>query len=421
MSTLLLITHQYPMAQGDGCFVQNELPTLARHYDRVWLCPLQNLPAVPRLPLPANVTLLPGPRLNNRVSLVWRGLFNRSALAPCWQLWQADRRHIRHLSHLKTFVLACLQGRALAAALPGCLKQGANGSVDVYAYWGAGAAYALPWLARLPLRQYIRLHGFDLYPERQQGYLPFRQALYARADGLLAISEHGQQCLRRQLAVWNLNPAKIMLNKLGTLPPPPRSETVRPDPEHIILVSCSSVIGLKRVALIYAAIADFARRHAGSGTVYWHHFGGGPLLSPLQAQVAADCPANLQVHLHGQTPQPDILAFYRQQPVAALLNLSSSEGIPVSIMEAISCDIPVLATDVGGTAEIVGHRQRTGRLVAADSPAPAVADALQQLLAERHHLQPAAFWRAEHHAETNAQRLAQHCLHRPPKPEHDTR
>ena len=35
------------------------------------------------------------------------------------------------------------------------------------------------------------------------------------------------------------------------------------------------------------------------------------------------------------------------------LNVSESEGIPVSIMEAISAGIPVIATDVGGTSEIV--------------------------------------------------------------------
>ena len=35
------------------------------------------------------------------------------------------------------------------------------------------------------------------------------------------------------------------------------------------------------------------------------------------------------------------------------INLSSSEGIPVSIMEAQSFGIPVIATNVGGSGEIV--------------------------------------------------------------------
>ena len=35
------------------------------------------------------------------------------------------------------------------------------------------------------------------------------------------------------------------------------------------------------------------------------------------------------------------------------INCSESEGIPVSIMEALSFGIPVIATNVGGTSEVV--------------------------------------------------------------------
>ena len=46
------------------------------------------------------------------------------------------------------------------------------------------------------------------------------------------------------------------------------------------------------------------------------------------------------------------------------INLSSSEGIPVSIMEALSAGIPVVATNVGGTSEAVNSL--TGFLIPAD-------------------------------------------------------
>ena len=37
------------------------------------------------------------------------------------------------------------------------------------------------------------------------------------------------------------------------------------------------------------------------------------------------------------------------------INLSTTEGLPVSIMEAMSYGIPVIATNVGGTSEIVDN------------------------------------------------------------------
>ncbi|MCP2041242.1 glycosyltransferase involved in cell wall biosynthesis [Neisseria sp. HSC-16F19] len=409
MSTLLLLTHQYPMRAGDGHFVKNELPTLAQYYKRVIVCPLQSRPDTEHWPLPANTTVLPGPKLNTPAAILWRGLLNRASWRTVWQLWRQDRAAIRKPVHLKNFILACLQGRALAAAVYPHLQ--ADPDTDIYAFWGAGAAYALPWLAHLPHPHYMRLHGFDLYETRQQGYIPFRQPVFARARALIAISAHGQRHLQQRLQACRLDPHKAVLNKLGTLPPPAVPRAPAAD-GTLILVSCSSVIALKRVALIYAVVADFARRHAADQTLHWHHFGDGPLLPELRA-ACQDAPPNLQVHLAGQCDNKAIVDFYTRHPVAALLNLSSSEGIPVSIMEALSCGIPVLATDVGGTAEIVGSALGSGRLVDADSSVHDMADALTDLLADARTLRPAAFWQTHHHAVNNAHQLAGHILHRP--------
>lgn len=55
---------------------------------------------------------------------------------------------------------------------------------------------------------------------------------------------------------------------------------------------------------------------------------------------------------------------YSEHPVDVFINLSTNEGVPVSIMEAISFDIPIVATDVGGTSEIV--TDETGILVSSN-------------------------------------------------------
>ena len=66
-----------------------------------------------------------------------------------------------------------------------------------------------------------------------------------------------------------------------------------------------------------------------------------------------------------------ILDFYAEQFVDLFINLSDSEGIPVSIMEALSAGIPVLATNVGGTGECVG--QENGFLVEKITPVEEIA------------------------------------------------
>jgi colanic acid/amylovoran biosynthesis glycosyltransferase len=57
----------------------------------------------------------------------------------------------------------------------------------------------------------------------------------------------------------------------------------------------------------------------------------------------------------GTRGNEEILAYYHSNDISAFVNVSSSEGIPVSIMEACSFGLPVIATAVGGTPEIVFH------------------------------------------------------------------
>ena len=55
----------------------------------------------------------------------------------------------------------------------------------------------------------------------------------------------------------------------------------------------------------------------------------------------------------GAIQNVEVYKYYNEHCADLFINVSSSEGLPVSIMEAISFGIPVIATDVGGTGEIV--------------------------------------------------------------------
>ena len=57
--------------------------------------------------------------------------------------------------------------------------------------------------------------------------------------------------------------------------------------------------------------------------------------------------------------------YYKNESINLFVNTSSSEGLPVSIMEACSFGIPIIATDVGGTSEIV-IENKTGMLLDVD-------------------------------------------------------
>jgi glycosyltransferase involved in cell wall biosynthesis len=76
----------------------------------------------------------------------------------------------------------------------------------------------------------------------------------------------------------------------------------------------------------------------------------------------------------GHTAEPE--RFLRR--VDLFVNASTVEGMPNAVLEAMSSGLPVVATAVGGTCEVVAEGE-TGRLVPARDPA-ALADALADLL-----------------------------------------
>jgi glycosyltransferase involved in cell wall biosynthesis len=103
--------------------------------------------------------------------------------------------------------------------------------------------------------------------------------------------------------------------------------------------------------------------------------GEGTLASQLQAQATASPVAD---HLHLVGPQREIEQLY------AMLNLfvSSSlwEGLPTVLLEAMAAGVPVVATKVSGSTELVQDGV-TGRLVSPDN-ASALSQAIVAALSE---------------------------------------
>ncbi len=72
------------------------------------------------------------------------------------------------------------------------------------------------------------------------------------------------------------------------------------------------------------------------------------------------------------------MKFYQKNPADVFINVSSTEGTPVSVMEAASCGIPIIATSVGGNPEIVS--ERNGILLNPDLTADEIAKAILTVL-----------------------------------------
>lgn len=194
-----------------------------------------------------------------------------------------------------------------------------------------------------------RAHGYDVYScQSPVGFNVLQAELVDSLTLLLGVSQNGVDYLRQ---LYPTRAARIQLGRLGTDGP---GFVNRGSSDGVFrLLSCSLVVPLKRVLLIAAAL-DYLRRSSPNLRFEWTHIGDGPEFHRLRAALAANPSLGARVTLLGQRPHDAVQRFYAENPVDLFLNVSTSEGLPVTLMEAASHGVPLMATNAGGSAEIVG-------------------------------------------------------------------
>lgn len=240
-------------------------------------------------------------------------------------------------------------------------------SAVIYGTWLYIPAYAAVRLnSKLSGRYYSvsRAHGFDVYRERHAtGYIPFQKQLFYALNEISAISDNGKNYLVNEYG----SKSKVSVNRLGA------TDRKKTNPssgrETFKLVSCSRVIPLKRLHRLADALKLIDNR-----SIHWTHIGDGEDFEKLKEHLK-NLPDNITVELLGRIPNEKVYDIYGEQPFHAFVNISETEGAPVSIMEAMSFGIPAIATAVGGTPELVDDNEN-GVLLDADFTDEQLVDAI---------------------------------------------
>lgn len=264
-------------------------------------------------------------------------------------------------------------------------------------------ALATVWLKDLYLcaRVISRAHRYDLYAQQNRvHYLPFRRLLLSRLSAILPCSKDGKKYID---STWPGFESKVSTSYLGTRDMPNKSEENSETP--LRLVFCSRVVEVKRVPLLAKAISLLDREGL---CVEWTHFGDGPQID--EAKAACSNLKDSTVRFEGSVPNNMLLNEYGSRHFDLLINVSTSEGLPLSIMEACGCGIPVIATDVGGIREIVIEGVN-GFLLSGDCAVEDVASAIVRFNSldegENHRMRRAsrAIWEKRFRIETNVKGL----------------
>lgn len=225
----------------------------------------------------------------------------------------------------------------------------------IYTYWNNEVTYALQSLKkRYNFKLVSRIHGFDLYEERRyNSYMPLKRLFTKNIDRVFTVTESAINYLRKTYGFKYdiLEVSRIGVNDYNIICKPSKSDM-------FIIVSCSFLVNVKRVDKIIDAISILSKKFP-LITFKWNHIGSGPLESKLKqyANEKLYDIKNVEYNFLGYLENKEVYDFYNNNPVDVFVNVSESEGVPVSIMEAMSCHIPIIAPNVGGVSDMIEHEK----------------------------------------------------------------
>ena len=367
---IALLTHTFPEQTGEFAFLAPETSRLAKVFDVV-LIPSQ-VPRGDLWPLPPGVSLQSGlSEYRTRWSVRLASLFRALAFPSTYREMLAFG-----WTGLSPRVAATVVVRSsrIMSARQWFRRYLSRTDVDVvYSWWADGFGYGMARAASdLGIHSVARAHGYEVFDEQDRlGRIPFQRETVASFDLVFPVSQAGAAVLSHKFPA---SAERIHVRYLGVEPSP--GDGCRSIDGVFRVLSCSSCIEVKRVELLALAILELAREHPHL-KFQWTHIGDGPTLQRVHDLLRSSPHVYERCSFPGTLPSSTVREWMAERPFDVFLNVSSSEGLPVTLMEAASSGIPLVATDVGGSSEIV--RDQVGYLLPRDPTPRQIAKVIYEL------------------------------------------
>jgi len=408
---VILFTHSYPYDVAvEQTFLDPEIEVLSRNFDQIIIVP--EIAEGNRASLPGNVEVATSlatfensfaAKLRYSFKALLSSLFSQELRNHPSLIYQPDLLKLL-LLYLKKAVKIQLWFNEFMVQ-----RRLEQSDTVLYTYWlgycSTGLSLAKNTYNKIKLVS--RTHRSDLYEnEMNAAYIPCRGQTLEKLDGLFPDSNAGREYIVERYPWFT---PRCELSRMGVCDP--GFVTKRSTDGISRIVSCSFLIPRKRIDLLLSGIEMTARMHPDK-IFEWNHIGDGPLRKMIEDRATEILPQNVTFHVRGYLPPHKMMTFYKDNPIDVFVNVSDSEGTPVSLMEAASCCIPIIATAVGGNVEIVSDKN--GVLLEGDPSSKQVAHAILHILknpsvADQMRKESYYVWRRKYHASQNYQNFA-NCL-----------
>ena len=416
---LILLTNIYPYGYGES-FLETELFFVSKSFEKIILLPFRKSSHIRHLP--KNVEVCDILSKDKKIIFFLKYFPEVIFSNDVWQEVSSLPFKQRILCFINVILFKC-KSSYIKKSIEDYVQYNnlKYSEIVFYTYWLASGTYAIGLLKleQPEIKLVSRAHGFDIYAERWFcNYIPFQLENIKRIDKLYLISRDGYQYLankypNEEFAIID----KMQISRLGVNKSSPIVKAYKSFSIFKIL-TCSNFGQVKRLDILIEALVildnmDLVKR------IEWTHIGGKKPLWSLnhknyQEMAIRKLKNNIDIKFLGILPHDDILKIYQNKWFDLFINVSDSEGIPVSIMESLSSGIPVIARNVGGISEIVNNNN--GWLLDANISPEKLAETLLIVISSKNELlkkRQAAVgsWEAKFNADLNYNQFVDSLVH----------
>jgi len=358
-SGIFLFTASYPYSlAAEDTFIGPELPHLKKNFSSVSIVPKFSKGVATDIPDEISVDLsLSGSLLSNLFvcHLIKNIFLSLNSLLFYKEIKKFPKKTLHPISLIRIILFL---GTALITKkwIENYIEKN---NVDLsktifYTYWLDGITMGICLAkARYPgIIVVSRAHGTDIYDEQHNPpFIPFRPEIFHNLNRIYPASRDGQDYLSHKYPFYQKS---FEYSSLGIKNP--HFMTQQSSDGIFRIATCSYLVPVKRIELLIYGL-KYLGELKNTRQFVWTHIGNGPLEKKLIKLSEKILPKNVKFEFLGFLSNTEVMNFYKNNPIDLFINVSQSEGgNPVSIMEAQSCGIPVIATAVGGNNEIVTEK-----------------------------------------------------------------
>lgn len=353
MTSLVILTVNFPYEGGEQ-FIESEISYWdSTKFEKVLIYP-SNRQGLKRL-YPKSISILNGLSPNvsklEKLYFVSLGFFSRIFWKELKYLFSSKKINFTNIYYALAKVSGTLKySRYLKESI-----KDIDGKIIIYSYWNDVSYYAACCLKRKGIVSKVisRAHGFDVYEERNlNNYMPLKRQFRHDVDRVFLLSDRARNYYKDK---YNYPLNRLAVARLGVVLPIKDYEYTNIYNELNIL-SLSYCVSLKRIDKIMDAINNFSIKY--NIKVKWTHIGAGDLFDELKQRALNIVRenGNLKADFLGQLSNKEVHSWLLKNNINVFINASESEGVPVSIMEAMSYGIPTIAPNIGGISDLVNEQ-----------------------------------------------------------------